>query len=474
MQRRGESGQPVKGRRTLEPKARKTPTKSASTDQSPEQFDQLKRERDEALEQLAATTEILRVIRASPTDAQPVFETIVRNAASLCGSLFANVFRFDGELLHFGATSGGQDYADMIGEKYPMRPDSSQISGRVLLTKSVVWLEDALTDPDYDKRYPLALGWRRVLGVPMLRGSDPIGVIVVAWAEPGPPSKGQEELLKTFADQAVIAIENVRLFEAEQQRTRELSESLEQQTATAEVLSVISSSMTDAQPVFEVIARSAARACNARLCHVFRFDGELIHLAATHGYEGKAIESIRRAYPVRPGRDSAAARAILDATIVQIPDIEADPEYRHVDAARDANYRSVVAVPMLKGGRPSGAIVLGRPHAGTFPERQIELLKIFADQAVIAIENARLLKELRQRTHELSASLDNLRATQDRLVQTEKLASLGQLTAGIAHEIKNPLNFVNNFSGISTELIGELQNTLSGLAATLNATELPT
>jgi two-component system, NtrC family, sensor kinase len=203
----------------------------------------LARERDEAREQQKATAEILRVIRMSPADVQPVFETIVRNAVTLCGSLYANVFRFDGELLHFvashqspapGASVRERHLVDLLKTKYPMRPDSSQVAGRVLLTKSVVRLDDALTDPDYDQRFSPAIGFRRLLGVPMLREGEPLGVIVASWAEAGPVPKVQEELLKTFADQAVIAIENVRLFEAEQQRTRELAESLEQQTATSE------------------------------------------------------------------------------------------------------------------------------------------------------------------------------------------------------------------------------------------------
>src|SRR5262245_61919312 len=210
MQRRGESGQPVKGQSANRPKARNAPIAPASADPSSEQFEQLKHERDEALEQLAATSEILRLIRASPTDAQPVFETIVRSAVTLCGGLFANVFRFDGELLHFVASHNvGPSYVDMMREKYPMRPDASQVAGRVLLTRSVVRLEDVLIDPDYDQRFPRAMGWwRRLLGVPMLHEGEPIGVIVVGWAEPGPIPKTQEELLKTFADQAVIAIEN--------------------------------------------------------------------------------------------------------------------------------------------------------------------------------------------------------------------------------------------------------------------------
>jgi len=181
------------------------------------------RELTEAHEQQTATAEILRVISSSPTDALPVFETIVRNAAALCGSLFANVFRFDGELLHYVASHNtGPGYVELLQSKYPMRPDFSQVSGRVILNRSIVRLEDARADPDYDQRFPSAIGWRRMLGVPMLREGKPLGVIVVGWAESGPVPKVQEELLKTFADQAVIAVENVRLFDEIQDKSRQL------------------------------------------------------------------------------------------------------------------------------------------------------------------------------------------------------------------------------------------------------------
>src|SRR5262249_23258495 len=202
---------------------------------------ELERELDEANQRERATAEVLRVISSSPANVQAVFDTIVQTAVSLCGSLFANIFRFDSELLHFVAGPNvGPNFIGLYRAKSPMQSNTSQVSGRVLLTKSVVRLEDVLSDPDYDQRFPRAMGSRRMLGVPILRAGKPLGVVVVGWAEPGPVSIAQEELLKTFADQAVIAIENARLFDEVQARTRELTDALEQQTATSEVLSVIS------------------------------------------------------------------------------------------------------------------------------------------------------------------------------------------------------------------------------------------
>jgi signal transduction histidine kinase len=189
------------------------------------QIDALAQGLREARAQQIATTDILRVISASPHDARPVFEAIVRNSVAICGSLFSNVFRFDGDLLHFVTSHNvGPSYEELLRAKYPMRPDSSQVSGRVLLTRSVVRLEDALADPDYDQRFPLALGWRRMLGVPLLRQGEPLGVIVVGWADRGPISKTQEDLLKTFAEQAVIAIENARLLDELEDTGRQLAD----------------------------------------------------------------------------------------------------------------------------------------------------------------------------------------------------------------------------------------------------------
>jgi len=418
MQRRGGSGQPVKGQPTTRPKARKPSTaqRQRSTDHSTEQFDRLKRERDEAREQLAATADILRVIRASPTVAQPVFETIVRNAVSLCGGLFANVFSFDGELLHYVASHNvGRSYADMIRVNYPMRPDSSQVSGRVVLAKSVVWLEDALADPDYDQRYPRAMGWRRLLGVPMLHEGNPIGAITVGWAEPGPPTKAQEELLKTFADQAVIAIENVRLFEAEQKRTRELSEALEQQTATSEVLKVISSSTGDLQPIFQAMLENATRLCAAKFGLLMLREGDTFCMVAHLGTDPAYLKHLPSG-PFRPGPETLLGQVERTQQVVQMEDLRNTRGYAQrvpimVAAVELGGVRTFLGVPMIKDGALAGAILLYRQEIRLFTDKQIELVQNFAAQAVIAIENTRLLNELRQRTSDLSESLEQQIAT---------------------------------------------------------------
>jgi two-component system, NtrC family, sensor kinase len=409
MQRRGESGQPVKGLSTKRPKARKAPIAHLSTDHSPEQFDRLMRERDEARQQQAATAEILRVIRASPTDVQPVFETIVQSAVSLCGSLYANVFRFDGELLHFIATHNMGPGEKIARKKYPMRPDSSQVSGRVVLTKSVIRLEDALTDSDYDQRYAQAMGLRRILGVPMLRDGHPIGVIVVGWAEAGPVPKFQEELLKTFADQAVIAIENVRLF-------NETKEALERQTATSDVLKVISGSPSELKPVFDAILENATRICEAKFGTMWLREGDAFRVVALHNapsaYEERRRNRLIHLVDLHP--KSAFGRFLKTRQVTHIADVRVDQGYLDgapttIDVADAAGARTVLMVPMLKDNELVGSITIYRQEVRLFADTQIELVKNFANQAVIAIENTRLLNELRESLQQQTATADVLK-----------------------------------------------------------------
>ena len=377
------------------------------------------RERDEARAQQTATAEILRVIRASPTDVQPVFETIVRNAVSLCGSLFANVFRFDGELLHFVAAHNvGPNYVDLLHTKYPMRPDSSQISGRVLLTKSVVRLEDVLTDPDYDQRFPSAMGWRRMLGVPMLREGDPLGVIVVGWAEAGPVPKAQEELLKTFAEQAVIAIENTRLLNELRQRTDDLTELLEQQTATSEVLKAISSSPGELGPVFDAMLEKAVHICDAKFGLLFRWEGEAFRTVAMHSVPLALADEQRRNPVLRPNPRTGLGRLVETKRTIQVADVRTDPGYqadpvRRTGIVHAGGARTLISIPMLKENELVGAIAIYRQEVRPFTDKQIELVQNFAAQAVIAIENARLLNELQQRTDELTESLEQQTATSE-------------------------------------------------------------
>jgi GAF domain-containing protein len=377
----------------------------------------LTHERDEALEQLAATSEILRVIRTSPTDVQPVFETIVRSAVSLCGSLFANVFRFDGEVLHWVASHNvGPSFVDLLKAKFPMRPDRSQVAGRVLLTKSVIRLENALTDPDYDQRFPGPMGWRRMLGVPMLREGDPVGVIVVGWAEAGPVPKAQEQLLKTFASQAVIAIENTRLLKELRQRTTDLAESLEQQTAASQVLSIISSSPAELEPVFQAILANATRLCGAKFAILNLYDGEVFRGVAFYNVPPEYAEMRLRQPEYRPHPRGGAAKVVRTKQPVQIDDLRTFPTYLEGDSTIRAmvdvgGARTLLLVPILKDDALVGLIGIYRKEVQRFTDKQIALVQNFAAQAVIAIQNARLLNELRQRTTDLAESLEQQTAT---------------------------------------------------------------
>jgi GAF domain-containing protein len=277
----------------------------------------------------------------------------------------------------------------------------------------------AIADAQSGSEYPhiaqraKAIGYRSIVSVPMLQGDTPIGAVNVLRVEALPFSDIQIALLKTFADQAVIAIENVRLFNELQQKNEALTqahaqvtEALEQQTATSEILSVISSSPTDVQPIFDTIARSAARLCDATVSGLARFDGNVLEIAATYGYEPDALEYLRRAHPRRPGRDTGWGRAVLERRVIHIHDITVDTEYQH----SAIGYRTLLAVPLLREQTALGAIAIWRRDVKPFSDQQIALVETFADQAVIAIENVRLFTELQARTHELTRSVGQLTA----------------------------------------------------------------
>jgi len=591
------------------------------------------RELSESLEQQTATSDVLRIISRSTGDLTPVFEAMLRNAVRICGAQFGNLLLRDADTFRFGATHGAPPaYVDFVRREGPFRIDSRLGLGRMLQTKQTYQVADIAAAPTHRDKLRIATielaGARTVLGVPMLKDNDIVGSIIIYRREVRPFTDKQIELVQNFAAQAVIAIENTRLINELRQRTTDLTESLEQQTATANVLRVIAGSPTDIEPVLEVIVRTAGELCESEYAILWRLRDGKYYMAWSNNADPEWVKYWAE-HPITPNRGTLLGRTVLECRAVHILDCLNDPEYTQHEAARLGRQRSMLGVPLLRDGAPIGGICLLRTVVKPFTERQIELVTAFADQAVIAIENTRLLTELRQRTDDLGrsveelralgevsqavnstldletvlstivakavqlsgteagaiyvfddkqpefhlratygmdrelidalarqhigfdepnvalafaerepiqvadlkeqpsspvneiilragfrallgapllrgeeivgllvvrrrtpgaflqntidliktfaaqsavaienarlfqdieTSLEDLRTAQDRLVQTQKLASLGQLTAGIAHEIKNPLNFVNNFSSVSAELLDELQD----------------
>ena len=427
----------------------------------------------ESLQQQTATADVLKVISRSTFDLPKVLNTLVESAARLSEADKARILRPTGKDASY-YVAAKTSYRHTAEYEEHLRtvtyaPGRGGVVGRVLLEGKSVQIPDVLSDPEYAYREGARLGdYRTILGVPLLREGSPIGVLVLNRATVRPFTDKQIELVETFADQAVIAIENVRLFDEVQARTRELSESLEQQTATSEVLQVISSSPGELAPVFEAILGNATRICEAKFGTLTQVVDGIPRLMFQLGVPAPLEEYWRRETP-RPSPHNAISRVITTGQAVHVTDLQAYKAYIDGDPLAVAGVelggiRTLLVVPMLKDDKTFGTIGIYRQEVHPFTDKQIELVSNFAAQAAIAIENTRLLNELRQRTDDLSKSLEDLRTAQDRLVQTQKLASLGQLTAGIAHEIKNPLNFVNNFSGVSAELIDELQEALKDVS----------
>jgi GAF domain-containing protein len=416
------------------------------------------RDLSEALQQQTATADVLKAISRSAFDLKTVLDALVEAAARLCKADQGNIARERDGVYQRVATYGiSDDYTEYLTVQ-PVIPERGTAMGRALLEGKVVHIPDVRADPEYTffeaQRWG---GFRTVLGVPMLREGSPIGVLALTRREVRPFTDKQIELVSTFADQAAIAIENVRLFEEVQAKTRDLSEALTYQTGSSNILSVIASSPTDVGPVLKAIVESACELCDAYDAIVRLKEGNDLSFSAHHG----PIPINVNKWPI--SRDWVAGRSLLDKKPVHVRDIqsaEGDEFPEAQEMGRRLGLHTILSVPLLREGEGIGIISLRRTEVHPFSDKQIALLQTFADQAVIAIGNVRLFEQVQERTRELSLSLDELRTAQDRLVQTQKLASLGQLTAGIAHEIKNPLNFVNNFSALSAELVDELGDAL--------------
>jgi two-component system, NtrC family, sensor kinase len=538
----------------------------------------------EALEQRTATAEILRVISGSPTDVQPTFDAIAARATILSGAASGMVYRFDGSLIHFVANYAlPPELQQAMHRSFPCPPGRQSTTTRAILSQEVVHVADVAADPEYALPAIVQTGWHTALAVPILQDDNPVGAITVARREVAPFSPAQIDLLKTFADQAAIAIENVRLF-------NETREALEQQTATAEVLQVINSSPGDLTPVFDAILEKAHSLCGVAFGSLELYDGENFRSVAERGLPKAFAEMLRQGYPAS---DNPATRPLIEGSrFTHIADL-ADTDYAITQSAAELlSARTLLCIPLRRDNLLLGMIACARQEVRLFSDKEISLLENFAAQAVIAMDNARLLNEIRQRQAELRVTFDNmgdgvamfdgelrlaawnlnfqkildlpdaflakrpsfseyfrylaergeygsadleaelsgavedpgrdmsfertrpdgriievrrnavpgggfvliygditerkraeeeirtardtaeralqeLQTAQASLLHAQKMAALGQLTAGIAHEIKNPLNFVNNFAGLSVELLDELMGAVEPAMAGL-------
>jgi signal transduction histidine kinase len=418
----------------------------------------------DALEQQTATGEILSVISSSPTDVQPVLQAVAENAAKLCGASFGAVLRLDNDLLSMTAMyNQTPEQERALRNIFPLRvtPQTGSV-GPAILERRVIHVEDVLAPGPGRTRVPgiqEVLGYRTFLAVPMLREGHPIGLITIWRLEVNPFTDKQIELVQTFADQAVIAIENVRLFTELQEKNRALTqahaqttEALEQQTATSEILRVISSAHTDAQPVFDSIVRSAARLLDGHSANLLRVVGDELHLAALTSISESADAETRATFPVPLAEAGVARHTIRTRRPYIVADVETDPlvtpRLRYTAPMR--GFRSMLIVPMVRHESPIGVITVTRQAPGGYSDDEIALLLTFADQAVIAIENVRLFKQLQASNQEIAEKSRQLEVASQH--KSEFLANM-------SHELRTPLNAIIGFSEVLTErMFGDLND----------------
>jgi signal transduction histidine kinase/DNA-binding response OmpR family regulator len=374
----------------------------------------------ESLAQQTATADVLKVISRSTFDLQTVLDTLVESAARLCDAEQAAICQRDGEVYRFVANFGFSSEFEDYCKRNTFLLGRGTITGRAALEGRVVHVPDVLADPEYTFLEGQKLGgYRTDLGVPLMREGIPVGVFSLTRPVVKPFTEKQIELATTFADQAVIAIENTRLL-------NELRESLAQQTATAEILRIISSSPTDVQPVFDTIVRNFVSLCGSIFGAIYTFDGELVHFAGAHGFSPEQLNGLRAKYPVRVNDHSvASARAILVRAPVHIQDSMSDPDYDREHAVL-LRSRRLLAVPMLREGVPLGAIVAAWAEPGATPKQHEDLLKVFAAQAVIAIDNVRLFDEIQEKNRQLQMASEHK----------------SQFVSSVSHELRTPLNAI--------------------------------
>ena len=419
MKRRSRAGsEPVKPRRrkTLRPRRRNalnaTPDQARSAVDLQEQVDALSRELKEARKQQTATADVLKVISRSAFDLQTVLDTLVESAARLCEAESAHIFRRIGATYQLAACRGySREYEEHMRRKR-FTPGRDSLVGRIALEGGLVHIPDVFADAEYDQPESQRLRrWRTMLGVPLIRDGTPIGALTLTRSVVKPFTERQIELIRRFADQAVTAIENVRLFDEVQARTRDLTEALEQQTATSEVLQVISASPGEPEPVFQKMLENATqRVCAAKFGTMNLVEGDVIRRVASYNVSGASAY----AQTFRPHPKSGLGQVISTKRVAHIPDLRTSPAYLErnpatVSLVEDAGARTLTVVPMLKDAKLVGTITVYRQEVRPFTDKQIELLNNFAKQAVIAIENTRLLRELRESLQQQTATADVLK-----------------------------------------------------------------
>jgi GAF domain-containing protein len=408
----------------------------------------------ESLQQQTATADVLKVISRSTFDLQVVLDTLAESATRLCAAERTAIFLPDGNVYHIAARYGFSAELEEYTKQHPIPPSRETLTGRVVITGGVVHIPDALADPEYTYLEGQRLGgYRAMLGVPLLREGACVGVLTMNRTTPTPFTTKQIELATTFADQAVIAIENVRLFEAEQQRSQELNESLQQQTATADVLKIISRSTFDLQAVLQTLVESAARFCAADTAHIIRERNGGFYTAEAYGYSHEFMDYIKNIL-IKAERGTASGRALAEGRVVHIADVKTDSEYTLAEAQRLGDYRTVLCVPMLREGVPIGVLSLTRSEVQPFTDKQIELVTTFADQAAIAIENVRLFDEIQDKSRQLE----------------EASQHKSQFLANMSHELRTPLNAILGYTELMADgAYGEPSEKMLGILKRLEA-----